>query len=501
MKHRTFRQLLLLASLSIFSQVCFGWQTLTSNLDLSCNQIKNTLLDCSYRLLIPEPPLAISAYLEDTPVQLTEQKTYPWPGSVTAILFLIDTSDPAREQVVTRNADQLAKIMRAAQPHYRMGLASFDKDLQIEAPVGSPPSQILTSAKSLDATGLTTELYRSLLKAVDILAATNANRKVIMLFSDGQAEDKAYFHNDVITAARKNGVIINSLGFPRSVSLSVALQTLRRLSEETGGIYVEADNQFSLPKAFLDRPFENIDSGGRFLVELTDVTPGSIGKSALTLTFETDLGRISTTVPVTLPEKLTTKTVPQQITLPTQTNTVQAPPVQIVTAPVNEPDIIDTWLWYGVPVALIVLIVLTFITLILIYRKQGKRDTSIAAPSNQYKPYAYLIAQDEKATRYPITHTTWRIGRSKDNEMTLDDNSISRRHAEIQRVGNGKFVLYDLSSLNGVFVNEEKITKKKLEEGDIIEIGDIFLRFTQHPSDYQLGDDTVMQQTKSPFAH
>ncbi|NIO84343.1 MAG: FHA domain-containing protein, partial [Candidatus Aminicenantes bacterium] len=51
----------------------------------------------------------------------------------------------------------------------------------------------------------------------------------------------------------------------------------------------------------------------------------------------------------------------------------------------------------------------------------------------QFRPYAYLISQTENAKRYPITRTTWRIGRSMDNEMTLPDNSISRRHAEIQR--------------------------------------------------------------------
>ena len=480
------RHVLLLIMLSVFSQICFGWQTLTKNLDLSCNQTNEDLLECSYRLLIPEPPLAISASINNAPFDLTSKKTYPWPGSVTAVLFLIDTSDPGRHQVVARNEEQLAKIIGSAPTHYRMGLASFDKGLRIEAPIGSTPGQILASAKSLDATGMTTELYRSLLKAIDILASTNADRKVIMLFSDGQAEDKAYFHSDVIAAARKNGVIINSLGYPRSVALSVALQTLRRLSEETGGTYVEADSRFNLPRAFIERPFENIDSGGQFAIDLKNAPPG---KSVLTLNFETDIGRLSAVVPVTLPEASTAKA-------------AVPPPVQITAFPrTDEPDLVDTWLWYGVPVALIVLIILTFITLFLLYRKQDKSGSIDTTPTHPFKPYAYLIAQDEKATRYPITHTTWRIGRSKDNEMTLDDNSISRRHAEIQRVGNGKFILYDLDSLNGVFVNEEKITKKKLEEGDIIEIGDIFLRFTQHPSDYQLGEETAMQRTKAPFAH
>ena len=78
------------------------------------------------------------------------------------------------------------------------------------------------------------------------------------------------------------------------------------------------------------------------------------------------------------------------------------------------------------------------------------------------KPLAYLITQEEKSKSYPITSSTWRIGRSRDNEMTLADNSISRRHAEIQRESDGKFVLYDRGSSNGVFINNKKIAKSTI---------------------------------------
>jgi pSer/pThr/pTyr-binding forkhead associated (FHA) protein len=83
--------------------------------------------------------------------------------------------------------------------------------------------------------------------------------------------------------------------------------------------------------------------------------------------------------------------------------------------------------------------------------------------------------------------------------MTINDSSVSRRHAEIQRYNNGKFVLFDRDSTNGVFVNNRKISKHRLEEGDIIEIGDVFLRFTQHPLDYQLAESTSMLKTKAPI--
>ena len=116
----------------------------------------------------------------------------------------------------------------------------------------------------------------------------------------------------------------------------------------------------------------------------------------------------------------------------------------------------------------------------------------------EVKPYAFLITHDEPMVRYPIIRSTCRLGRSKNNEITLRDASISRRHAEIHRDTGDEFSLIDLNSLNGVFVNGEKIGKYKLNEGDVIEIGDVELRFTLMATDFQIEESTVMQDTRVP---
>lgn len=482
----SFRQLFLAMTLVMTSTAAPAWQTLTSNLDLSCSQPAKLQLDCDYRLLIPEPPLSIVAQYNKKALPLTNKQIYPWPGAVTAVLLLVDTSDPAREEVIKHNQDQINAIVNNANPYDRIGLASFDKDLRIEAPVGSDKKRILKAAAGLRATGMTTELYRNTIQAIDVLAGIKADRKVIFLLSDGQAEDKAYFHQDVIRAARKNNVIINSLGYPRSVALSVALQTLRRLSEESGGAYVEANNDYRLPDTFLRMPLDNIDRGGRFRISLASLTAPASAKPAVRLRFGTDVGDIQVAVPVDLPA-------------PPPAASGQAALRPAAAPPGGEEDVLDTWLWYGVPAALLLLIVLVAVSLMLLTRRQAPVKSVATPPPAELKPYAYLIEQDEKATRTPITRTIWRIGRSRDNEMTLDDNSVSRRHAEIQRLANGRFMLSDRGSLNGVFVNDRKISRHILLEGDIIEIGDFFLRFTQNPMDYQLAEDTVMLKTKTPF--
>ncbi len=78
---------------------------------------------------------------------------------------------------------------------------------------------------------------------------------------------------------------------------------------------------------------------------------------------------------------------------------------------------------------------------------------------------------------------------------------MSRRHAEIHRNNNGSFEIVDTNSMNGVYINNEKIGKAELHEGDIVEIGDVFLHFTHFASDHSLEESTVIQKTKVPVTH
>ena len=83
---------------------------------------------------------------------------------------MVDTSDPGRSDVVEINIKQIAKLLEFSKPYHRIGLASFDKKLRIEAPIGAPEKQILSASKSLRAVGKTTEFYRNILKAINVLA-------------------------------------------------------------------------------------------------------------------------------------------------------------------------------------------------------------------------------------------------------------------------------------------------------------------------------------------
>lgn len=71
------------------------------------------------------------------------------------------------------------------------------------------------------------------------------------------------------------------------------------------------------------------------------------------------------------------------------------------------------------------------------------------------------------------------IGRdSQRNEISLDDPQMSRENSRI-KLENGVFVIYDLASTNGTFVNGHKILRQPLKNGDEVQIGDHSFAFVQ----------------------
>ena len=64
-----------------------------------------------------------------------------------------------------------------------------------------------------------------------------------------------------------------------------------------------------------------------------------------------------------------------------------------------------------------------------------------------------------------------------DNQVQLVCAGVSRRHALIALGPNRQYVITDLQSQNGTFVNGEKVTEARLSDGDRIKIGEAVLTF------------------------
>lgn len=74
--------------------------------------------------------------------------------------------------------------------------------------------------------------------------------------------------------------------------------------------------------------------------------------------------------------------------------------------------------------------------------------------------------------RVPLDRTETFIGRDPKCDIVLTDDTASRRHARIARNDGGYFEVVDLGSRNGVLVDDERVDRMTLMDGDVFVIGD-----------------------------
>lgn len=79
--------------------------------------------------------------------------------------------------------------------------------------------------------------------------------------------------------------------------------------------------------------------------------------------------------------------------------------------------------------------------------------------------------------RYALSDGTTTIGRHPDSDVFLDDVTVSRRHAEVTRNTEGLYLLKDVGSLNGTYLDGDRVDEVALREGAQIQVGKFRLVF------------------------
>ncbi|NWG35864.1 MAG: FHA domain-containing protein [Chloroflexi bacterium] len=89
---------------------------------------------------------------------------------------------------------------------------------------------------------------------------------------------------------------------------------------------------------------------------------------------------------------------------------------------------------------------------------------------------AFLIVEGVKV--YPLKDPVVNVGRRLENHLVIDDPRISRNHAQLRAI-NGRYVLFDLNSTGGTFVNGQRTSQTVLYPGDVISLAGVALIFGQ----------------------
>lgn len=115
---------------------------------------------------------------------------------------------------------------------------------------------------------------------------------------------------------------------------------------------------------------------------------------------------------------------------------------------------------------------------------------------NNLPENAFLIVEGVKV--FPLTLSVVNIGRRLDNQLIIDDPRVSRNHAQLRTI-KGRYVVFDLNSTGGTFVNGQRTSQSVLYPGDVISLAGVALIFGQDnpPPRPDLKDTAPLQSATS----
>ena len=97
-------------------------------------------------------------------------------------------------------------------------------------------------------------------------------------------------------------------------------------------------------------------------------------------------------------------------------------------------------------------------------------------PNDNIPENAFLIIEGVRV--FPLIESVVNIGRRLENHLVIDDPRVSRNHAQLRSI-KARFVLFDLNSTGGTFVNGQRTSQTVLYPGDVISLAGVALIFGQ----------------------
>ncbi|UCG63702.1 MAG: FHA domain-containing protein [Deltaproteobacteria bacterium] len=105
-----------------------------------------------------------------------------------------------------------------------------------------------------------------------------------------------------------------------------------------------------------------------------------------------------------------------------------------------------------------------------------------------------LVFNKQVVKDYPFTKENMTIGRADENDIVIDNLAVSGYHARIDKAGD-TYILTDLQSTNGTFVNDKKIVSYRLRHKDKVSIGKHLLFFALSKSEQAKASEGELDET------
>ncbi len=412
--------------------------------------------------------------------------------------LMIDDSLSMRPFMAAAQASMKA-VLGLVPDNERVGLYRFSEDLVPVRPL-TVSRELTDGEEAIDGirlVGKDTQLYLALLKVMDDLARCPAVRGHVIVFSDGDAEDRARTLQEALERARRQRVAIHAVGFAPAGQAGTALkmEVLRTLSEETMGRYHFYESAEALAQAFTEEFPLHATAGVALPLDLQTLEYGRDRLDLVITTRDSDGVEHVFRLPVSV--KGTTTWDNALVTISARSFGLN--PRLVLAAP---------------PAFLFLVMVL----ILVLRTRRRKRRAQLEAARQQaeaerleqmkvqeeqrearvqmafeqvnrkldeFQPAEKVMERGEAYGRLVeldgpthdlFTYST-RIGRSPENDVILSDPHVSSEHA-ILDFKRGKFIWTDRAPMNSTSVNDRPVQgSAEINPGDIILCGETRLRF------------------------
>jgi hypothetical protein len=455
--------------------------------------------------LVDTPSITVTSATSGTgtavkPVHVAWTSYESTPAANCAWMMIIDSSNPARRKTVEACVNEAGIFLNKVPKGDAVMIASLARDLNVAAGFDATRDQSKTALGSIKVDGdaaLTTLIYQNVKQAlVDHLAKRTETRKCVVLFTDGKDETpsgQAGRRDELIAEAKKLGIPVHTLGFAEKATEMNFFADIKDVSLQTDGLHVPAVvATHMLPGGTWETLIGVMHGGGKAVLDLaalTEVAPVQLdlktasGKTGKVVISKDDVAKALPELPAPKPST------------PTPPSDTPKKPAGEEKPKVVEPEKPSVPLWAWGVIAAVALALIIFAIMSSKRRAAEEEAKAAALRKAQAKaledmlkepevptmvpppaPLAFLEMCDATQTRYPLTIKGVKIGRGKHNDIVIGNDSVSGSHCVLS-LRNDEWMVADLKSGNGVLVNGKQVSQATLRPNDVIELGDIKMRF------------------------
>lgn len=384
---------------------------------------------------------ALAAAALAGPAVLPAQPASPPAGGI-LVAFGIDTSGSLSPADLTRAGALAAGILSELPAGSESVLFTFDDQPRVVVPRTSSPDAIRSALAGLRRRGRHTAMNDALYDAARLLRDSGARRRALVLITDGRDEESAVELADGLAVAQQSGIPVFTVGVGR-----VDERVLRRIAKLTGGEYVPLRAARGAAIAGGIAGFAGIPPGTAIARGPDSAPPPSAAPASLSAAATRPTSGRSRPFAWAIAGLVVLLAVAVLFLARRREPGVGEAPAAELLAPTILEKMSSTEEYLEKTVTL--------------------RERPVLTVTRGPAIGQVFDLRNQAATS---------IGRSKANEIVIDDVSVSSEHCRI-RPEDGHFVLHDLKSTNGTFVNERRVTRHVLEEGDVLKIGETSLLF------------------------